>query len=233
MSDGAEEGYDDAVGDALGDTLGDALGLEEIVGEAVSLKKVSHLSLHVNGQKNLSRFPVPGCSFLHLLRGFNATYASHVLEELPSNPNETELSHGPRSTVGEDVGERVFLQSFLHVDGQKNLSRFPVPGWSFLHLLRGFNATYAAHVLEVLPSNPNETEFSHGPRSTVGEDVGERVFLQSLLHVDGQKNLSRFPVPGCSFLHLLVGFNATYASHVLEELPSNPNETEFSQALRS
>ena len=97
----------------------------------------------------------------------------------------------------------------------------------------GFSATYASHVLEGLPSNPNESEFSHGPRKTVCDDVGGSIFLHFLLHVDGQKNRTFFPVPGCSFTHLLIGFSATYASHVLEGLPSKRNNSEFLHLPRS
>ena len=68
-------------------------------------------------------------------------------------------------SVGEDVGESVFLHFFLHVAGQKNLSFFFVPGWTFLHLLIGFAATYESHDWIALPSNRNESEFSHGPPS--------------------------------------------------------------------
>lgn len=111
------------------------------------------------------------------------------------------------------------LQLLLHVDGQKNLSFFLVPGCFFLHLFLGFSATYDSHVLEELPLYLNEAEFSHVPHF--------------VLHVDGQKNLSFLLVPGCSFLHLLLGFSATYESHVIKELPSYPNEAKFSHGLRS
>ena len=70
-----------------------------------------------------------------------------------------------------------------------------------------FIAKYESHVLEELPVNWNESEFSHGPRSTAAGNNGDRAFfLHSCLHVAGQKNLTFFPVPGCSFLHLVTGF---------------------------
>ena len=73
------------LGTELVEIAGDALGLEvglnvgEEVGVAVGESVCLHLFLHVAGQKNLSLILVPGCSFLHLLTGFSATYASHVL----------------------------------------------------------------------------------------------------------------------------------------------------------
>ena len=68
--------------------------------------------------------------------------------------------------VGVAVGESVCLHLFLQVAGQKNLSFFSlVPGWTFLHLLFGFSATYESHVWVASPSNWNESEFSQSPRS--------------------------------------------------------------------
>jgi hypothetical protein len=160
--------------------------------------------LHVAGQKNFNFLPVPGCILLHLFLGFIATYESHVLAFLPLNgttplrvvsvpsyTNESKFSHGPRNAVGDavivgvdvgdGVGESVFLHLILHVAGQKNFNFLPVPGCSFPHLLLGCIATYESHVLEVLPSNANESKFSHGPRNAVGDavivgdDVGDNV----------------------------------------------------------
>jgi hypothetical protein len=70
------------------------------------------------------------------------------------------------------------------------------------------------------PLYPNELEFSHGPGSSIGVDVGVDV-KHFILHVAGQKYLTLFSssVQGCFFAHLLIGFSATYESHVLEELP--------------
>ena len=65
----------------------------------------------------------------------------------------------------------------MHVAGQKNLNFLSVPGWTFSHLLFGFSATYESHVRVASPSNWNESKFVHAPRFTVGEDVGESVFL--------------------------------------------------------
>ena len=115
----------------------------------------------------------------------------------------------------------------MHVAGQKNLTFLsfflPEPGCSFLHLLFGFAATNESHVRCALPSNRNESKFSQSPRVTVGEDVGEDVFLHFFLHADGQKNFTFLPVPGCFFLHIFF-FPAT-KSHVLVSSPLNWNES--------
>jgi hypothetical protein len=57
--------------------------------------------------------------------------------------------------------DRIHWQFFLHVEGQKNLNLFPVPGCTFLHLFLGFIATNDAHVFEGSPANLNEAELSH------------------------------------------------------------------------
>ena len=83
------------------------------------------------------------------------------------------------------------------------------------------------------PSYPNALEFLHGPGLSVGEDIGVDV-KHFFLHVAGQKNLTLFPsVPGCFFTHLLIGFSATYESHVLKESPLKRNSCEFSHSPRS
>ena len=38
-------------------------------------------------------------------------------------------------------------------------------------------------------------------------------------------------MPGCFFLHLLIGLKATYESHVLDESPSNLKSRSFEQPL--
>jgi hypothetical protein len=163
---------------------------------------------------------------------------------LPRNTNESEFSHGPRNAVGDDVivgddvGVLVLLHLLLHIVGQKYFNFLSVPGCIFLHLFTGFFATYETHVLSPssplygtfaptlkfpvwLPWNTNESKSSHLPRNavgdddTVGDDVGVLVVLQPLLHIVGQKNFNFLPVPDCFFLHLLLGFFATYESHVL------------------
>ena len=172
------------LGTELVEIAGDVLGLEvglnvgKEVGVAVGESVCLHLFLHVAGQKNLSFFSlVPGWTFLHLLFGFSATYESHVWVALPLNRNESKFSQSPRVTVGEDVGESVSLHFLLQVDGQKNFNFLSVPGCSFLHLFRGCFATYESHVSSGLSLNWNEFEFSQALRLTVGEDVGESVFL--------------------------------------------------------
>jgi hypothetical protein len=192
--------------------------------------------LHVAGQKNLSFFSVPGWTFLHLPVGFAATYGSHDWFALPSNRNESKFSHGPRLTVGEDVGESAPLHSFLHVAGQKNLSFFSVPGWTFLHLLTGLIATYKSHVLDELPSNLKSRSFeqSMGGTALGAEVTSSRGFLHSVSHVPGQNFLTVFPPDsGCIFSHLLTGLIATYKSHVLDELPSNLKSRSFEQSMMS
>ena len=157
------------------------------------------------------------------------------LAEIDGDAVGLELGFDVGVVVGVDVGESVFLHFLLHVAGQKNLTFFlPEPGWIFLHLFLGFSATYESHVRFALPSNRNESKFSHRPRVTVGEDVGESVSLHFLLHADGQKNFSFFPLDsGCIFSHLLTGLIATYKSHVLDELPSNLKSRSFEQSMMS
>ena len=67
---------------------------------------------------------------------------------------------------------------------------------------------------------------------TVGDNVGESVLLHFLLQIDGQKNFNSLSVPGCSFLHLFLGFFATYESHENSGLSLNRNESEFVQSPR-
>jgi hypothetical protein len=124
-----------------------------------------HFFLHVAGQKNLTFFPASSCSFLHLFTGFSSTYELHDLDELPLNRNESKSSHGPC----------LILHFFLHFDGQKNLTFLPPDsGCIFLHLLKGFKATYDSHVLNELPSNPKSMT---SVQSIFGEILGCKVVL--------------------------------------------------------
>jgi archaellum component FlaD/FlaE len=171
------------------------------------------------------------------LMGFDATYESHVLEGFPLNRKSALLVHSnDRARLGALLGTPlgitvglVVLHFFLHVAGQKNLTFLLVPGCFLLHLLTGFTATYESHVLEGLPSNRKSTTLVQPKdRARLGALLGTPlgitvglVVLHFLLHVAGQKNLTFLPVPGCFFLHLLMGFDATYESHVLEGFPLN------------
>ena len=219
-------------GDAVGLELGFDVGV--VVGVAVGESVFLHFLLHVAGQKNLTFFlPEPGWIFLHLFLGFSATYESHVRFALPSNRNESKFSHRPRVTVGEDVGESVFLHFLLHADGQKNFSFFPLDsGCIFSHLSTGLIATYKSHVLDELPSNLKSRSFeqSMGGTALGAEVTSSRGFLHSVSHVPGQNFLTVFPPDsGCIFSHLLTGLIATYKSHVLDELPSNLKSRSFEQ----
>ena len=211
------------LGIKLGSILGIALGTE--LGIALVLKLETPLVIELGSE--LAETVGDGVGKTD---GKSLGEADGISLELVDGESEADVVG---VTEDDSVGEFVFLHLRLHNAGQKNLTFCLVPGCVFAHLLVGFSATYALHVLEEFPPYLNESEFSHGLRKTVGDDVGESVFLHFLLHVDGQKNLTFFPVPGCSFTHLLMGFFATYVSHVLEGLPSKRNNCEFSHLPRS
>jgi hypothetical protein len=80
-------------------------------------------------------------------------------------------------------------------------------------------------ILDKSPSNLKSISFE---QSMVGPGLG---VLHFFLHVPGQNFLTFFPVPGCSFLHLLTGLNATYESQVLDDSPLNLKSGSFEQSM--
>ena len=112
-----------------------------------------------------------------------------------------------------------------------------MPGCTFLHLLTGLKATYESHVLVESPLNLKSGSFEQsivgtGLGNELGFELGTKFgVLHFFLHVPGQNFLTFFPVPGCSFLHLLTGLKAMYESHVLDDLPSNLKSRSFEQSM--
>ena len=112
-----------------------------------------------------------------------------------------------------------------------------MPGCSFLHLLTGLKATYESQVLDESPSNLKSRSFEQplvgaGLDNELGFKLGTKLgVLHFFLHVPGQNFLTFFPVPGCSFLHLLTGLKATYESQVLDDSPLNLKLRSFEQLM--
>jgi hypothetical protein len=118
------------------------------------------------------------------------------------------------------------LHPLLQMFGQKNLTFFPVIGSVCLHCLVGFAETHGVQCLSWLLLKRKTSLFSHSPRTSVGEDVGDTdddavgntvgdLDLHFVLQIVGQRNFAIFPVTGSFFLHRLIGFAKIHPSQSL------------------
>jgi hypothetical protein len=177
-----------------------------------------HLVLQMLGQKSLTFFPVTGSFFLHRFLALAETHLAQFFLFALLKRKVLLSSHSPRSSISGDAVGDLDLHWVLQIVGQKKLTYVPVIRSFFLHRLVGFSKTHSAQFFFFALLKRNFLLSSHLPRASVGEDVGEAVDLHLVLQIDGQKNLTFFPVTGSLCLHRLLGF---VKAHVEQSLSSS------------
>jgi len=148
---------------------------------------------------------------LHRLVGFSETHSAQFFFFALLKRKLSLSSHFPRASVGEDVGDAVNLHLVLQIEGQKNLTFFPVTGSLCLHRLLGFVETHVEQSLPCSLLKRNVSLSSHSPRSSVGKDVGDTEgavgFLVGVVVGNTVADISKDDgVDDVSSVGLLVGF---------------------------
>jgi hypothetical protein len=203
---------------ALGDKLGSKLGklLCDSFGPKLGLSLGNKLgSVLRTGSKLGTELGAPLGSKLGLRLGIE-------LGERLGSKLEMELGIALLSNEVIDADLQLLLQMF----GQKNLTFFPVIGSVCLHRLIGCAESHLAQSLSCSLLKRKVSLFSHSPRTSVGEIVGDAddnavgntvgdLDLHLVLQIVGQKNSAIFPVIGSIFLHRLIGFAEIHLAQFL------------------